>query len=152
MRQTSKGYAFAQTILLILFAAAVLLSPKSYLFDAPNARVAGNFLGAAGVLLIVFAFLSLRGAIQIAPEPKPGAKLVESGVYKYLRHPIYTGIVFCVIGLFLRTPTIWIGLANAVVIVFVFFKARFEEKLLLAVYPDYGAYRSRTWGLFPGLP
>ena len=151
MRQTSKGYAWAQTILLVLFAAAVLLSPISYLFEWPNARLAGNILGMAGVLLIAFAFLSLRGAIQIAPEPKGGAQLVETGVYKYLRHPIYTGIIFCVIGLFLRQPSIAVAFATAIVIIFLFFKARFEEKLLLAVYPDYAAYRSRTWGLFPGL-
>ena len=150
--QSSKLFAMAQTILLIVFAAAVFLAPRDYLFMPTNTRLAGNVLGIAGVLLLFVAIASLRGAIQIAPEPKQGAHLVETGVYKYLRHPIYTAIIFCVIGLFLRTPTIWVGIATAIVIIFLFFKARFEEKLLLAAYPDYAAYRSRTWGLFPGLP
>jgi protein-S-isoprenylcysteine O-methyltransferase Ste14 len=93
----------------------------------------------------------LRGAIQIAPEPKRGAQLVETGIYKYLRHPIYAGIIFCVIGLFLRQPSFWVAVTAALVIVLLFFKVRFEEKLLLAVYPGYADYRRRTWGLFPGL-
>jgi protein-S-isoprenylcysteine O-methyltransferase Ste14 len=141
----------AQTVLLILFAAIVLLAPKDYLFASSAARFAGNILGGAGVLLIILAFVSLRGAIQIAPEPKHSAQLVESGVYKYLRHPIYTGMIFCVAGLFLRQPSIWVAIAAVLVVVFLFFKARFEEKLLLVAYPDYADYRRRTWGLFPGL-
>ena len=148
----SRRYAVAQTVLLILFAAVVFLSPGNYLFVSAGAKIAGNVIGLAGVLLIIFAFASLRGAIQIAPEPKHGAQLVETGVYKYFRHPIYTGIILCVIGLFLRQPTIWVAAGTAIVIVFLFFKARFEEKLLLAVYSGYAAYRSRTWGLIPGSP
>src|ERR1700687_4560037 len=126
--RTSKRYAVAQTVLLILFAAVVFLSPRNYLFASARAAIAGDVLGAVGVLLIVFAFASLGGAIQIAPEPKRGAQLVETGVYKYLRHPIYTGIIFCVIGLFLRQPSIWVAVASAMVIIFLLFKARFEEK------------------------
>jgi protein-S-isoprenylcysteine O-methyltransferase Ste14 len=113
--------------------------------------IAGNVLCGAGLLIITLAFASLRSAIQIAPEPKPGAHLVETGVYKYLRHPIYSGIIFCVVGLFLRQPTVWMAVAAAMAIIFLFFKARLEEKLLLAVYPGYADYRRRTWGLFPGL-
>ncbi len=151
MERTSKRYARLQTALLILFGAVLLLSPRNYLFVSATAAVAGNLLCGAGLLLIALAFASLRGAIQIAPEPKRGAQLVETGVYKYLRHPVYTGIIFCVIGLFLRQPSIWVAVVTAMVIIFLFFKARFEEELLLAAYPGYAAYRAKTWGLLPGL-
>jgi len=151
IERTSKCYAAAQTVLFLLFTAAVFLAPGGYLFTSGGSKTAGNILGAVGVVLFVLGFASLRGAIQIAPEPKRGAQLVETGVYRYLRHPIYTGIIFCAIGLFLRQPTIWVAVAGVIVIIFLFFKARFEEKLLLATYPGYAAYRGRTWGLLPGL-
>ncbi len=151
MHTTSKRYAIAQTVLLVVFAAAVFLSPRDYLFLSANGVIAGNVLCGVGLLVIVLAFASLRGAIQIAPEPKRGAQLVESGIYKYLRHPIYTGIIFCLLGRLLRQPTIWLAVAAAMVMIFLFFKSRFEEKLLLAVYPGYADYRRSTWGLFPGL-
>jgi protein-S-isoprenylcysteine O-methyltransferase Ste14 len=44
-----------------------------------------------------------------------------------------------------------VAVTAALAIILLFFKARFEEKLLLAAYPDYSDYRRRTWGLFPGL-
>src|SRR2546421_6092155 len=111
MHTTSKRYAIAQTVLLVVFAAVVFWSPRDFLFLSANGVIAGNVLCGVGLLVIVLSFASLRGAIQIAPEPKRGAQLVESGVYKYLRHPIYTRIVFCVFGLFLREPTIWVAVA-----------------------------------------
>jgi protein-S-isoprenylcysteine O-methyltransferase Ste14 len=151
IERTSKRYAVAQTVLLILFASVVFLSPRDYLFVSAGGVIAGNVLCGVGLLVIALAFASLRSAIQIAPEPKPGAQLVETGVYKYLRHPIYSGIIFCAVGLFLRQPTVWMAIAVAMVIIFLFFKARLEEKLLLSVYPGYADYRRRTWGLFPGL-
>jgi protein-S-isoprenylcysteine O-methyltransferase Ste14 len=151
IERASKRYAVAQTVLLILFAAVVFLSPRDYLFVSASGVIVGNVFCGVGVLIIALAFASLRSAIQIAPEPKPGAQLVETGVYKYLRHPIYSGIIFCVVGLFLRQPTVWMAIAVAMVIIFLFFKARLEEKLLLSVYPGYADYRRRTWGLFPGL-
>ncbi len=151
IERASKHYAVAQTVLLILFAAVVFLSPRDYLFVSASGVIVGNVLCGVGLLVIALAFASLRSAIQIAPEPKPGAQLVETGVYKYLRHPIYSGIIFGVVGLFLRQPTAWMAVAVAMVIIFLFFKARLEETLLLSVYPGYATYRSRTWGLLPGL-
>src|SRR6266513_4147084 len=124
MHTTSKRYAIAQTVLLVVFAAAVFLSPRDYLFLSASCVIAGNVLCVVGLLVIALAFASLRGAIQIAPEPKRGAQLVESGVYKYLRHPIYTGIISCVLGRLLRQPTICLAVAAARVMIFLFFKSR----------------------------
>jgi protein-S-isoprenylcysteine O-methyltransferase Ste14 len=91
----------------------------------------------------------MRHAIQIAPEPRRDATLVTSGIYRWFRHPIYTAIVAIVIGLFLRRPTILVGVSAAGVIGFLYVKVRFEERLLLERYPEYAGYRTRTWGLFP---
>ena len=73
------------------------------------------------------------------------------GIYACLRHPIYTGIIAVVIGLLLRQPTALVGAATLAVLVFLFVKVRFEERLLLARYRDYGEYRKRAWGLLPFL-
>jgi protein-S-isoprenylcysteine O-methyltransferase Ste14 len=138
-------------MILIGFAALSFLSPKAYLFTLPAAFLAGSVLCTAGILIMLPALIALRGTIQIAPEPKAGKQLVETGIYKNLRHPIYTGIVVCAIGLFLRQPSIWMAAGAVVVIGFLAFKVRFEEKLLRAAYPGYAAYQQRSWGLFPGL-
>ena len=41
-------------------------------------------------------------------------------------------------------------LLTALVIAYLAFKVRLEEKLLAARYPEYPSYRKRTWGLLPG--
>ena len=123
--------------------------PGALLFSSSAARFAGGVLSGLGVVLMLAAFASIRRAIQIAPEPRPGSELVTTGVYKTFRHPIYTAIIVLVIGLFLRRPTIAVALAAIVVIVFLVIKVRFEEELLQARYPSYPAYKSRTVGVIP---
>src|SRR5689334_11065643 len=58
------------------------------------------------------------------------------------------GTIVCVTallaGLWLRRPTLATGIAAAVLIVCLNVKARYEESLLFAAYPDYAAYRPRT--------
>lgn len=148
--RTNRNYAVGQTVLLGVFAAIFLFDTGQHLL--PDAfRAVGAALCGIGLVLLLSAFVSLRSAIQIAPEPKPGSRLVTGGVYKALRHPIYTAIVILVVGLFLRKPTVFVAIASAIVIAFLVVKARFEEQLLAARYPEYGEYRARTWGILPRL-
>ncbi len=147
--RTSRNYAAVQTLLLIAFAGAFFLGRGPRLFTATTLGAVGAVMCACGLLLMLLAFVSIRGSIQIAPEPKVGGQLVTSGVYGRLRHPIYTAIVILVIGLFLREPTIPVAITTPVVIAFLIVKSRFEETLLLARYPEYAEYRRRTWGIVP---
>jgi protein-S-isoprenylcysteine O-methyltransferase Ste14 len=147
--QTSRKYAVVQTVLLCAFAGTFFLMDGPWLLPPERFRAVGAVLCAAGVLLMVGAFLSIRGAIQIAPEPRRGAQLVTRGVYRHLRHPIYTAILILVVGLFLRKPSVAIAIAATAVTAFLLAKVRLEEKLLLARYPEYAEYKSRTWGIVP---
>ena len=148
--RTSRNYALVQTVLFCAFAAAYFLDVGPRLFPPGGMRgTIGAVLCMAGLLLMLSAFGSIGRAIQIAPEPKPGAQLVTKGVYRRLRHPIYTAVVILLVGLFLRKPTALTGIGAAVVIVFLVAKVRFEEELLLARYPNYTDYKDRTWGVLP---
>jgi protein-S-isoprenylcysteine O-methyltransferase Ste14 len=106
-------------------------------------------LCAAGIALLLVAIFRIGQSVQIAPEPKKTATLVTTGVYKYLRHPIYTAIIAVVIGLFLRRPTLPIAIAGLAVIVFLLVKVRFEETLLRARYSQYAEYMTTSWGILP---
>ncbi len=148
----ARVYAWMQTLLLCAFAAAVLFDRSAPLFLSPSMRAAGSLLCVAGVALMAFALIALRNVVQISPEPRPGGELVTRGIYRRLRHPIYTAIVLLVVGMWLRVPTLSTAVAGAVVIVFLFVKVRVEERLLEERYPGYAAYRKTSWGLIPGLP
>jgi protein-S-isoprenylcysteine O-methyltransferase Ste14 len=152
-RQVEPGVdGLAQTVLVCVFGATYFLDRGPRII-APHglAEVIGAALCAAGLVLMLFAFVSLGRAVQIAPDPRPDAHLVTRGIYARLRHPMYTAMLALVVGLFLRRPTVLIGIAAAIVMIYLVLKVRLEEKLLLGRYPEYAEYRRRSWGLFPGL-
>jgi protein-S-isoprenylcysteine O-methyltransferase Ste14 len=148
--QKSHACGIIQSVLLCIFAATVFFGPGVPI--AFTGRVS-SFIGLAlcglGIVLLLAAISRIGQSIQIAPEPKKGATLVTTGVYRWFRHPIYTAMVMLVIGLFLRRPTLAIALASGAVIVFLIMKVRFEEKLLLDTYAEYSAYMTRSWGMIP---
>lgn len=145
--RASRTYAAVQMALLCAFAAILLWNPGSPVFDSPAAGIAGGVAGIAGLAVIAAGFLALGRNIQVSPHTKEGAHLVTGGIYRWLRHPIYSGIALCVVGLWLREPTVAAGIAGIVVIAFLGVKRRVEERFLLAAYPGYAEYRRRTLAL-----
>jgi protein-S-isoprenylcysteine O-methyltransferase Ste14 len=152
MRSADKGraYAIAQTVLVCAFGAVFAGDDHPPLFTAPPAvRLFGTVLS-LGSLVFMFAALSrLRDVVQIAPEPKAGGHLVTGGVYRLFRHPIYTGMIAIMLGLFLRKPTLLVAIAGVVATALLAVKAAYEERLLLARYPEYADYRRRSFGVLP---
>jgi protein-S-isoprenylcysteine O-methyltransferase Ste14 len=146
------SYGAAQTALLLAFTAAYVFSAAPQApHDASVAaagRIAGGVLCTAGLALLTASFANLGRAVQVDPEPREGSRLVTRGVYARLRHPMYTAIVILVLGLFLRKPALAVGAMTLAVIAFLALKVRVEERLLLARYADYAAYRARTRGMF----
>ncbi len=84
-------------------------------------------------------------------ETHEGHRVVDSGPYGLVRHPIYTGIILSAFGLaFLRaTP---LALTGAVLFAIGFaLKAKVEERFLSEELPDYPDYARRVPMLVPGL-
>ena len=141
-------FVLIQTILLAGLAGAFLWNGgPAALPTTAWAGLTGWILTGAGVAVVAAAGLSLRGAVRAVPQPRAGARLVERGVYAYLRHPMYTSALLAATGLFLIRPRLPVALAAASVIAFYLIKARYEERLLLEHYPGYAAYRARTRGV-----
>jgi protein-S-isoprenylcysteine O-methyltransferase Ste14 len=91
----------------------------------------------------------LRSALTPFPTPIAGAPIVESGAFRLIRHPIYSGIVLAAIGWGLVAgSTMTIATAGLLFLLFAG-KSRREEAWLVAVHPEYGAYQRRTKRLIP---
>lgn len=111
--------------------------------------VVGLLLGAIGGLLVLAGLFYLGRNLTAVPRPKENANMVESGAYRIVRHPIYSGIIFGSFGLgFLRGG--WLALLYALIL-FLFFdiKSRREEAWLRERYNDYAVYQKRVRKLIP---
>jgi methyltransferase (TIGR00027 family) len=140
-------YAGLQTALLLLFNAVFFFAPGVPWFASALATRVSLVVCLAGLALLLVSVFTLRRVIQVAPAPRAGGHLVEAGVYRYLRHPIYTAMVLLVAGLWLRRPTASVAVAGAAVIASLLIKARYEEALLAKQYAEYPRYRARTRGV-----
>jgi len=133
----------AQVVIGVAVIIAVLL------FD--NSIEAGPWLGwLGGALVVIGAVQAILGLLHLGvsltpyPEPLQTGSLVHGGIYQYVRHPVYGGITFGMVGLALYRLS-WLGLLVALGGgIFFWQKAGFEERRLLAKYPDYLDYRVRT--------
>jgi len=132
----------AQGALIVL----VVLGPRwGDAWPAPSwVGWAGWILAAAGVVVAVAAFPQLSGALTPLPEPRAGAQLTTSGLYRWVRHPIYSGVLAMGWGWTLAHPTWATAAAAAALTALLAFKSRYEEGLLAAQFADYVDYAART--------
>ena len=86
----------------------------------------------------------------ILPEPRANARMITTGPYAWVRHPMYLGLMVLALGLAVgwNTGMHWLSAAALVLILVV--KARREERFMRARFPGYDAYASRTPRLVPG--
>ncbi len=79
---------------------------------------------------------------------RPGQSLVEHGLYRYIRHPIYTGDLLLVVGLELALNS-WLVLGAALHGCGSRAAHRVEEAILSRQHAGYHAYCARTKRFIP---
>jgi protein-S-isoprenylcysteine O-methyltransferase Ste14 len=144
-----QGWVVLQILFIIAIAAAGVAEPA---WDG-GLGVVTNGVGAAlvvvGGLLAFMGSRALGSSFSPNPRPVPGGRLVQSGIYGGVRHPIYGGVMLCGFGwgFFVASP-IALALAVALAALFVL-KSQREEAWLMERYPGYDEYRQRTNRFLP---
>jgi protein-S-isoprenylcysteine O-methyltransferase Ste14 len=134
-------FAFIFTTMCSLWVSWFCLCPLDpYKVNLPDfVRWSGFALFVVGMILAIEALLQLRGLENID-------HLVTTGLFSRLRHPMYTGFVFWILGWSTYHGAI-VSLAIGIVgIANILYWRRLEEARLLARYGNtYQQYRQRTW-------
>jgi protein-S-isoprenylcysteine O-methyltransferase Ste14 len=107
----------------------------------------------AGILLRGWAILTLGRFFTPSVQIQHGQRVVESGPYRYVRHPSYTGMLVALIGLGIALDD-WLSLLILALLPLtgIVVRIRHEESVLLAgLGEDYRAYSARTPRLVPGI-
>ena len=144
-----EGWVAIQAALFFLLAVAGTLGPAWGEPWLGIGRVAGTVLVATGLTIVGLGLLGLRENLTAVPRPVDGGRLVDTGIYGLVRHPIYTGIVVAAVGWGLLSASPASLAVAAILGLFFDLKSRREEAWLLAAYPDYATYRRRVRKLIP---
>jgi protein-S-isoprenylcysteine O-methyltransferase Ste14 len=144
-RRRPPGLAIAAVVI----ALAAVTRPGRLVVHEPVVQAIGAAVVAAGLGLAVWARIALGRNWGMPMTTKDEPELVTSGPYRFVRHPIYTGILVAMLGSALATSLYWLV---ALVIVGTYFvhSARVEERLMTGSFPAaYPSYQARTKMLIP---
>ena len=118
-------------------------------FAAPLWGVA---LTAAGLLFTFWARWHLGGNWSGAVTVKQDHTLIVSGPYRWIRHPIYTGITTALFGTALAVGTARAFVGAALMLIGFLIKLQVEEARMRETFPaEYADYSRHTARLIPGV-
>jgi protein-S-isoprenylcysteine O-methyltransferase Ste14 len=117
--------------------------------ESPAIVAIGAVIFACGLVLAVWARINLGRNWGMPMTQKDEPELVTSGPYRFVRHPIYSGLLAGLLGTALATNLL--GLIVVVVLGgYFYYSASVEEQNMIATFPAaYPAYRSSTKMLIP---
>ena len=125
--------------------AGVFVAPHT-----PLIRSLGVAIAVLGLAAAIWARRTLADNWSGNVVFKKEHKLIEQGPYRYVRHPIYTGILLMCLGTAIESgrPAAFAGVLFF--LVGFWFKLQQEEKLMLRHFPqEYAAYKARVKALVP---
>ena len=133
-------------LLQLIFIAVIIITGKIFILNSIYI-----------ILILVAAFPSLwailimKDKLRITPEPSKGSKLITSGPYKYIRHPMYATVISVTLiwilydFSFVRLVVYILLVLNMVVKMF------YEENILKNSFEGYNEYMIKSKRIIPFL-
>lgn len=87
--------------------------------------------------------------INVFPDPGKNQVLITSGPYRYVRHPMYTSVIFITLIWILNEFSVIRLIVWIILVAVLHFKSEYEEKLLCEHFDEYRNYKLQTYKLIP---
>lgn len=141
--------AFAGLIPLLIQS---IVRHDAFLISNTNILPIGIVIMLIGCLFLYLAFKTFNTAEFLGLKEESKAELVETGMYQYVRHPLYFATIVLILGLFLTLPTQKMLLVLVISYVYILVGYRLEEqKLILLFGQKYLNYQKRVKAILPFL-
>ena len=163
VKQTTKGEGAFHILrpllgipILIGFFAYIIWPPLmqwSQITIQPILRWAGLAIAIGGVALLVWVQKHLSRNFTGTVQIRPGGAVIQTGPYKYVRHPMYWSFLLLGAGMLLLTANWFLGGGFiAIILIVMIVRTPIEEAKLHEAYgEEYANYSKRTGKFFPKL-
>lgn len=147
-RRTARLLVAGQAALLV----ALAVLPRRHDWPLPPVpRASAVLIAGSGVGIAVVSSTSLGKGLTALPLPNERAELRTGGLYRYVRHPIYTGVLTAAIGRTVLLRNRWAVPVSAGLVALLAVKSRFEETHLRSRFPGYEEYARGTPRFLPSI-
>jgi protein-S-isoprenylcysteine O-methyltransferase Ste14 len=138
-----EGWVVLQSLLFGALVACGLFGPSWPNGAEAPLRAVGIAAAVCGAVLFALGVQGLGNAFTPFPLPREHGGLRREGIYRYVRHPVYGGVLVFALGFSLwRSP---LALVPTALLAGLFeLKSRREELWLAERYPEYQNYRAAT--------
>jgi protein-S-isoprenylcysteine O-methyltransferase Ste14 len=162
-RRTEAGIAHekepAQKVIILFlyvaFVALIVLPPLDFRFGWSRVPSSVSVLGNVLVVVSFYIFylvskVNTYAAANVRVEE--GQRVISTGMYGFVRHPMYFGALFLIVGTPLALGSWWSLLLTPLFVLVLYFRIANEETVLLRDLPGYAEYRQNVrYRLIPGL-
>jgi len=115
-------------------------------------------------LLLIAVYMVMAGAITLLREGKPGrerdeknlysfektTRLVDSGIFRYIRHPLYSSLIFLTWGIYFKGPSVELTLIAVMATLLLVITALYDENECIAYFgSSYTQYMKRSKRFIP---
>lgn len=136
----SAVFVFVQFACLIAIYYDIHLFPRNILIG----------IGISFFLFIgIWAIYTMKFNFNIAPDIPSNSNLILIGPYKYVRHPMYTSVLGITICFIIDNFSLFKTVVYIILLINFIMKLLYEEKMLLAKFPEYSDYVNTTKRLIP---
>jgi protein-S-isoprenylcysteine O-methyltransferase Ste14 len=143
----TKGFAPRAIAFLGCYVGIALLTLPTRSMGSPWLGVSAGLIF-AGTMFAIFSLFWLGRSISIMPE---GRKLVTSGPYAVVRHPLYLGEQVALVGVALLVTSPWAIALLVMQFCCQLYRMNYEEGVLSRAFPEYVAYMLETDRIIPWL-
>jgi len=111
--------------------------------------ICGIILSSITTIVNLKARIDIKKGYSMLIEKLDNQKLVTTGIYKYIRHPIYTAILLIMLSACIAFEAKWSLILLLIAISGLIIRIKREEKFLLQTFPEYNEYSKKVKRLIP---
>jgi protein-S-isoprenylcysteine O-methyltransferase Ste14 len=123
----------------------LVLLPNRHDWPVPAAlTVTCSIAAIVGLVVMVIGATGLGRGLTATPLPNAHAQLRTGGLYRFVRHPIYSGLLLIMASFTAASGSVLRLLTLGVLVLLLTVKARWEEERLTQRFAGYAGYAART--------